>query len=314
MEVQIVDGELKPVTPVNFKIVDKNTRAARRRRPWSIDRAARSASWSSARASSPRTETSRVPATVTAQYGANQATSKVTIKISATSNGANAKSGIGPDGQPPKGGFKRRRRRGARPGAVGPDQDEAGDRQSVATSKFEMLAVRPKRSIRAPFSRRSSSGEPTSTSKDIRSSEAERLRFRDVRAAAGHEVPERADRRRIWKRLLNSNQEIRSPSRSRSPTGTTTYGPIVQTWTIAPGILRGTVYYKQLRHAPRRHHPGNKAAPSSGSGPCQAGAGAGDPGRGQEVARYATVSANGNPPFSNDADQDDGDYGYAART
>lgn len=314
VEVQIVDGELKPVTPVNFKIVDKNTRAPLDGASWSIDRGEVGVVVVGTGVFTANGNVAGT-ATVTAQYGANQATSKVTIKISATSNGANAKSGVGPQtGQPPKGGFN-----GVGGEVLGPAPSDAIKTKletdnPVATSKFEMLApydrtVYP-RAILPPLVQWRTDIDVKGYSIHLKQTGFE---FRGTYApAAGstkfQNAPIDAE---IWKRLLNSNQGDPVTVEIKVTDGTTTYGPIVQTWTIAPGILRGTVYYNSYGTLLADITQGNKAAAVLRISPGQAEPALAIPGADKKCKVCHSVSANGNRLFSNDTDQDDGDYGYA---
>lgn len=314
VDVEIVDGELKPVTPVTFKIVDRDTRAPLDGASWSIDRGEVGTIVVGTGVFTANGNVAGV-ATVTASYGTNQATSKITINVRATNGGANAKSGIGPQTGPvPKGGFNGV---GGEVLGAAPSDDiktKLATDNPVDVSKFEMLAPYDKtvfpRAILPPLVQwRTESGfDVKGYSIHLKQTGFD---FRGTYApAAGstkfQNAPIDAE---IWKRLLNSNQGDPVTVEIKVTDGTTTYGPIVRTWTIAPGILRGTVYYNSYGTLLADKTQGEKAAAVLRISPGQSEPQLAIPGAEKKCAVCHEVSANGNRLFSNDTDQ--GDYGYA---
>lgn len=314
VEVQIVDGEVKPITPVQFKIVDKNTRAPLDGASWSLDRGEVGTLVVGTGAFTANGNVAGT-ATVTATYGDNQATSKVTIKISATNNGANPKSGIGPQtGATPKGGFN-----GVGGEVLGPAPSDAiktklETNNPVATSKFEMLAPYDKtvfpRAILPPLVQwRTNTGFNVKGYSIHLKQNGFEFRGNYAPAAGSTKFQNAPIDAEIWKRLLNSNEGDPVTVEIKVTDGTTTYGPIVRTWTIAPGILRGTVYYNSYGTLLADIKQSNKAAAVLKISPGQAEPALAIPGAKTQCRVCHSVSANGNRLFSNDTDQ--GDYGYA---
>jgi len=314
IDVSVVDGTLIPITPVTFKVLDANTHAVVPGASWTVDRGELGAIGAST-GSYAATGKLAGNAVVTAKLPSATASAKVTIRIAATNNGANAKSGVGPQSGPtPKGGFN-----GVGGQVLGPAPSAAikallDANNVVPTSTFEWLAPYDKtvfpRGILAPLVQWRTTGGFNAVGFSIHLKQVG-FEFRGsyglpAGATSLTSAPIDFD---IWKKITNSNQGDPLEVEIKITDGTTTYGPIKRTWPIAPGILRGTVYYNSYGTQLASITQGNKAAAVLSISPGDAEPKLAVPGSEAKCVVCHEVSANGNRLFSNDTDQ--GDYGYA---
>lgn len=254
-------------------------------------------------------------ATVTATIEGATAKGKLTVRISAENLGANAKSGVGPQtGPTPKGGFNGVGGQVLGPAPSAEIKTKLDLDNPVPTTSFEWLAPYDKtvfpRGILAPLVQWRTSAGFTATGFTIHLKQAgfEFRGYYGVPAGSTSLANQPIDFD-IWKRITNSNQGDPLEVEIKVTDGVTTYGPIKRTWSIAPGILRGTVYYNSYGTQLAAITQGNKAAAVLRIAPGDSEPVIAVPGAEQKCVVCHEVSANGNRLFSNDTDQ--GDYGYA---
>jgi hypothetical protein len=313
IDVSVVDGTLSAITPVTFQVLDQKTRAVVPGASWTVDRGelgAIGASTGVYTASGALAGT----AVVTAKLPTATASAKATVRINATSSGANATSGIGPQSGPtPKGGFN-----GVGGQVLGPAPAPAvkallDASNAVPTSTFEWLApydntVFP-RGILAPLLQWRAPGfTAVGVRVHLKQVGFEFRGYYGLPAGATALTSAPIDHD-VWKRITNSNQGDPLEVELTITDGVTTYGPLKRTWPIAPGILRGTVYYNSYGTQLASITQGNKAAAVLSISPGDAEPKLAVPGSETKCVVCHEVSAKGNRLFSNDTDQ--GDYGYA---
>jgi hypothetical protein len=314
IDVSVVDGALTPVAPVTFRVLDATTHAVVPGASWTVDRGELGAIGPTTGAYAANGGLAGT-AVITAKLPNATASAKVTVQIHATGNGANAKSGVGPQtGPTPKGGFN-----GVGGQVLGPAPSAAikallGASNVVPSSTFEWLAPYDKtvfpRGILAPLVQWRTTGGFNAVGFAIHLKQVG-YEFRGYYglpsgATALTSAPIDFD---VWKKITNSNQGDPLEVEISITDGVTTYGPIKRTWPIAPGILRGTVYYNSYGTQLASITQGNKAAAVLRISPGDIEPKLAVPGSETKCVVCHEVSAKGNRLFSNDTDQ--GDYGYA---
>ena len=315
IQVNAVDGVHAAIAPITFTIIDKATQAPLDGASWSIDRGELGTIVANTGVFTANGDAAGT-VTVTASKGGTQASTTVTVKIVATNNGANAKSGTGPQsGAVPKGGFN-----GVGGQVLGPKPSAAIKAKldidnPVTTSKFDMLAPYDKtvfpRGILPPLVQWQTNGGFKATGYTIH------LKQNGYEFRGYYGVPAGADAitsapidAQVWKALTNGNSGDPVTVEIKVTDGTTTYGPVTRTWSVAPGILRGTVYYNSYGTLLAQIKKGHKAAAVLKINPGDFEPGLAVPGADQKCVVCHEVSANGNRLFSNDSDTD-GEFGYA---
>lgn len=314
VDVKVVDGTATIPAAVAFRAVDATTKAPIGGASWTLDRG-EIGSIGAATGAFVAGDRAAGTATITATVNGATASAKVTVRISAQSLGANAKSGVGPQSGPePKGGFN-----GVGGQVLGPAPSAAIKAKLdvdnvVPVSSFEWLApydatVFP-RGILAPLVQwRTVAGfDAVGFSIHLKQKDFEFRGYYGVPSGATSITNAPIDND-VWKTITNSNEGDPLEVEIKVTDGTTTYGPIKRSWPIAPGILRGTVYYNSYGTQLATITQGNKAAAVLRISPGDAEPVIAVPGAEAKCVVCHEVSASGNRLFSNDTDQ--GDYGYA---
>ncbi len=189
-------------------------------------------------------------ATISAQVGSVRVSTTATIRIKATSAGANATSGIGPQtGTAPSGGFNGVG--GQVLGTAPPQPVQASLKAGtnvVPGTQFEWLypydqTVFP-RAMLAPLlqwrTKTAANGTFNVTGFYIHLSQTD---YEFEGYYAGTALTSQPIDAEVWKRMLGSNTSGSIDVEIKVTDGTTVYGPLKRTFKVAAGQLKGTVYY-----------------------------------------------------------------------
>ncbi len=253
IDVAVIDGV--PTIPAATSFTAKNlaTGAVVSGVTWDVDRGELATIGASSGALSAKGMLAGT-ATVSAQIGGVRASATATIRISSVSAGPNATSGTGPQtGTAPAGGFN-----GVGGQVLGPAPTQTirdllkNTTNVVPAAQFEWLypydqTVFP-RAMLAPLvqwrTQAAGGGAFNVTGYYVHLKQAG-FEFEGYYAKdpAGNFLTSQPIDAEVWKRMVGSNPGGDLEVEIKVTDGTTVYGPLKRTWKVAPGILRGTVYY-----------------------------------------------------------------------